>query len=252
MTKGVYHLTKSFVDYCIGRVKDLFKYLINTSTSLQSNENSDPVITNPSANLETKVNLINQPCEFNLTPDKRVIPMCISFENASANQQAEQILNYALNLLDKQPELPGIGLTYSANHEQTLKIINCYENGDSETEINGANQANVVYMVEQFLLHHKKYKTLQNKFRIVPISTMNYNTQGTKIPCTDQEFDVCIRNILDLFKKQWCILGWQNQTTINNKEQPYAIGGGVARDVTPKQHTDKIQKLLKESAISLA
>ena len=102
--------------------------------------------------------------------------------NADSLKQAEKILNKALEYVDVYSK---IGITYSANHDQSMLIREKYSNFDSpdstdstvrncKTGIEGSNQANVMKTMEALLYEEQrgtKYESLKNKVRILPIST---------------------------------------------------------------------------------
>ncbi len=56
-----------------------------------------------------------------------------------------------------------------------------------------------------------------------------------------------LKHIESLLKKEWAILGWQNQKTVDDIDKPYAIGGGIA--TLPEEVSKKIQNTLKTFSI---
>lgn len=177
----------------------------------------------------------------------KVIPLTLDFTQLNDQEQAREILDMAHKLLGEQPQLPGVAITYSANHVQTREILKTYRNGEYYTGVAGANQANVMHEMEVLLKTNPRYRNLQGRVRIAPISTMKYGKSGI-LPVTDREFAMSTDNITSLMNQGWCIIGWCNQFT-ENKDAPFAIGGGVSNGVTPQKHLDQIQQLLKDNTL---
>ncbi|MDP0589680.1 MAG: hypothetical protein QS748_11030 [Candidatus Endonucleobacter bathymodioli] len=164
--------------------------------------------------------------------------------NISIKEQAIDILETAKKLISANHNLTGVAITYSANHDQTENIISTYNAGNWKTGTSGKNQAKVMSQIET-LLHTADYKDLQNKFRIAPISTMATNSTGI-VSSTPDQVDIGLNYIkTELIDNGWHVLGWQNQDTTNNTKAPYAIGGGVAKNVTDAEILDHIQSKLK-------
>ncbi len=274
----IYKQLKSFVEYCIDRVATLYNYLTkpvrnnnvdnkapqpnNGFTTLPKTgtnpvakgkvidkENPFPVTTNPVASVEKERNNGIKHCDLRLMNLYSVAPMYMDYSKMTPQEQASQILDWALELIAKYPDLPGVAVTYSANHEQTKHILNCYDKGEWKTNTSGANQAEVVQLMEQLMENEDQYKSLQQKFRILPVSTMTYDKNKRKVACTKEEFDTCMQNLSNLRHDGWGILGWKNQDSIKNKEQPFAIGGGVAGSITPKLHINAIQSHLTKFTV---
>ena len=165
----------------------------------------------------------------------------LDYQALSSEQQAEKILNRAAELV--ADKAIGVAITYSANYGQTRKIQQVYFAGGWNTETNVANQAAVIYAMESLLAG--SYKHLQGKMRIVPITTLNAYDNAAAYWNQDVLMGIVITD-LDRIKiyleDGWYILGWQNQTTVNNQISPYAVGGGIAN--LPDVVSSMIQKRL--------
>ena len=165
----------------------------------------------------------------------------LNYQVLSSEQQAEKILSKAAELVADKAK--GVAITYSANYGQTRKIQQVYFAGGWNTETNGANQAAVIHAMESLLAG--TYKHLQDKMRIVPITTMNAYDH----PVTPWNQDVHMGIVItDLDRIQmyleagWYIFGWQNQETVNDQSHPYAVGGGIAS--LSDAVSSKVQKTL--------
>ncbi|WP_067583116.1 PP2C family serine/threonine-protein phosphatase [Endozoicomonas ascidiicola] len=172
-----------------------------------------------------------------------VIPFRLDYKGRSATdaeRQARCILDEALRRLEDK-NITGIGITYSANHEQTETILRTYKKGDWQTRTSGAHQADVMATMESLQASEANYQPLRGRLRIVPISTCQQAGGAKEV--TDQQFTMCIDNVEDLLKDGWQILGWQNQDSVRSQRHPFAIGGGVST-VMPQSHKDTIQNLL--------
>jgi len=157
------------------------------------------------------------------------------------DSQAQAILTKAQTLVDKGA--PGVAITYSANYGQTREIIKVYAAGGWYTGTDGANQAAVMCEMEQLM--SSPYTALQHKMRIAPITTMNAYAD----PVTPWNETVLadivtadLARIETYLQNGWCVLGWQNQDTVNNTGHPYAVGGGIAQ--LPPAVAVKIQATL--------
>ena len=153
--------------------------------------------------------------------------------------QAQEILQRTQILIKNGSR--GIGIIYSANYSQTITIRNTYKHGKYKTGIGGSNQAAVIHQMES-LLDNRQFQSLQGKIQIAPITTMTYSDYGGKTHIEVVIDD--LNQIEEMLKDGWDILGWQNQTTINNNE--YAIGGGVTQ--LTKEIKQKIQDTLHNFA----
>lgn len=157
-------------------------------------------------------------------------------EAVKKKSQAEQILDE----VDRLHKLgyKQVGITYSANQDQTNAIQATYAKTDGswKTGTAGGNQAAVMQEVERRLAS-KKYKHLQQVFRIVPITTMK--SSGSPNPATDQEVQSSL-SAADTFMKGegHVLLGWQNQ---NTKGKKLAIGGALAKNITTPDQTNMIE-----------
>ncbi len=168
------------------------------------------------------------------------IDITLDFSKSSNNEQAEQIL------LEVQQHYnigyTKIGIIYSANYQQTISINEHYENEIWITGTSGGNQADVICKVEKLLKN--KYQDLCGKFRILPITTCEFSGGIGKVEDIWLEKD--LNSIEKFLNEGGVVLGWKNQKS--NKKKPYAIGGGVARQLTNEQNAN-IQGRLKSFKI---
>lgn len=164
----------------------------------------------------------------------------------SAEEQAKTILRKCRDLITNGSK--GVGILYSANYGQTQKIGETYQRGDWFTGTNGANQAAVMHQMES-LLSSDRWKDLQGKLRIVPITTMDSN-RGDPTRWNTQRHMTIVKTDLERIRSYledgWDILGWQNQDTVKNHDHPYAIGGGITS--VPAGISIEIQTTLIEYA----
>jgi len=159
----------------------------------------------------------------------------------STKAQAKLILGKVKELADKG--FKQVGITYSANHEQTIEIAKAYKEGRWKTEISGGAQAKVIEEIES-LLETEEFRGLQHVFRILPISTCAHS--GGKGEVDDAWLKDELDNIEEFLNEGGCVLGWQNQDTKNFDE--FAIGGGNSKQLTREQK-NTIQLRLFEFAI---
>lgn len=152
-------------------------------------------------------------------------------------EQASRILKKAQALIEAG--CIGVGVLYSANFNQTVAIQKAYEAGHYKTGIIGANQAEVMMAMEDWL-ESSTFQHLQGRMRIAPITTIAIGS--IKLEAAIAEDLDRIQAMLD---QGWAILGWQNQNTVST-DHPYAIGGGIA--TLPAAISAKIQSRLKEFA----
>ena len=152
-------------------------------------------------------------------------PFKVPFEKK--NGTSVSTYDQAVKILDEVAKLHAkgykqVGITYSANQDQTAAIAKAYGKNQWNTNATagGANQAVVMLQVEE-LLKTKKYKHLQQVFRIVPITTMRPNTSATNEEVRDSL--TAADNFMN--GEGNVLLGWQNQKTQTGK---LAIGDGVA------------------------
>ncbi len=167
----------------------------------------------------------------------------------SAKSQAQKILQEADTLLKKGSF--GVAIIYSANYGQTKTIRKTYAEGKYKTGTSGANQANVMTEMEN-LLDTPNYQHLQGKIRIAPITTMTNLDFDGKDHITVVKDDLA--QIQQMLENGWDILGWQNQTTIKNKNK-YAVGGGIAKlphDISNEIQSTLLSLALKNKKIQIA
>lgn len=155
--------------------------------------------------------------------------------------QATEILNKATALVNGGSK--GVAIIYSANSHQTATIEKAYSSGGWQVQIGGSNQANVMRYMEKQLA--TTFTALQGKMRIAPISTLNANSLNGAWPVGqwEQVLAADFARIEQWLNDGWDILGWQNQGTVNTP-YPYAIGGGVVKNM-PVVIKDYIQNHLK-------
>ncbi len=149
----------------------------------------------------------------------------LTFTGKTADQQATEILDKAQELVGTG--VIGVGITYSANYQQTQSINKTYTNGGWNTNTGGINQASVMTAMES--LESSSYAKLQGKMRIIPITTMTYSDFGSKT--LDEVTADDMENIENLLNQGWIILGWINVTGSKH----YAVGGGVAKKIYARE-----------------
>ncbi len=152
----------------------------------------------------------------------------------TAQEQATQILTKATKCIESG--CTGVAITYSANYDQSIRINETYQNGQWQTHTNGANQAQVIFQMEE--LQENQFRNLQSKMRIAPITTLTYSTFGGK--SHKQVVNDDLENIKRLLDHNWTVLGWINQISAPD----YAVGGGIVQ--LPAELSSMIQKTLKE------
>ena len=168
-----------------------------------------------------------------------ITPIKIDYSKNNAQAQARKILNEARR--QHKNGATFVGLTYSANHEQTIKILDTYKNNNWQTGTFGANQAQVIADIERFL--ETEYKDLQQVFRIVPITTMNYS--GAKNCASDDEIQFSLDAATKFLEQSDAVtLGWRNQDTVDKKQ--LAIGGGIALKILTENQQEMIQKWVNQ------
>lgn len=155
------------------------------------------------------------------------------------NAQADQFIAKVQEILKYNPNLPGCMITFSANHGQTLNAIESYSQGEWKVGICGGNQAAVVKTIEQKL---EELPALQRRLRFAPITTMKSYADGGST-ASDEEFKESLQFIQDEAKAGHHIIVWTNQGA--TKDNPFAVGGSIASDKTPKAHIQAAQLFLK-------
>lgn len=160
----------------------------------------------------------------------RAIEVHFSKKPDDAKRQAVYILDHIRQLRLEEPELI-VGLTYSANENQTIRIRETYQKDEWNTQTNGSNQATVIAAIENLLA--TDYQDLQSAFRILPITTIptqeKHQSQSGRAALLTEDLEA-IRQFSA--KPNHVVLAWQNQLK-NDRSQfnKYAIGGGVV-DIT--------------------
>jgi len=188
-----------------------------------------------------------------------------------SSQQAQKITNVVKCLIAKGYK--HIGLTYSANQDQTIQVFgdykydknlstNTFEN-DQEKNIstqilNGSNQAAVLTKLNDIVKDSTSYSNFKKAFRVIPFTTMRYikATDSGKVTASDlNETDSgnnkeCVAVAEEFLKlDDSIILGWCNQDCdgmddTSSTKQKFAIGGGIAAGL-PKAKNTYIPEYLK-------
>jgi hypothetical protein len=159
------------------------------------------------------------------------------YHNRSAHEQALQIIDVADQYLAQGYRK--VGIIYSANYEQSHRIKRSYSKKKWITGLGGSNQGAVMTAMEDILRRDRQ--DLQGQLIILPMSTMN---GYRKIYFSDENFtkvhpyaiDEDFAYIRRFISEGGVALGWQNDTTINRQDGPYAYGGGVTQ-LRPEIHT---------------
>jgi hypothetical protein len=166
------------------------------------------------------------------------VPLYLDFELDSVTVQAKMILQEAESFHSKGYQQ--VGITYSANHDQTVEIRNVYRLGGWLTETKGGGQAQTIAEIER-LLGTPEYKHLRHVFRILPISTCAHagGKGGVKMEWLEEDL-TSIKKFLDRSGENNIVLGWQNQLTQRNNS--FAIGGGFSDQLSKMAPGRKITK----------
>ena len=166
-----------------------------------------------------------------------------------SDQQAQKIVNFVNCLMGKKYK--HIGLTYSANQDQTNEVFSDYKYNKSLTDnkfendqeknissqiLNGSNQANVLTYLNKKITNSGSYSDFKKAFRVIPFTTMRYVSNvkydlDVTSPGNNTECIEAAKNFLKL--EDSIILGWCNQDSekLPNKKagnKTFAIGGGEA------------------------
>lgn len=165
----------------------------------------------------------------------------LDFNKLNNDQQADAIL-YEIQV-SKGP----VGITYSANHQQTEALYAYYNKPNDANWQNlakqftgSSNQGDVMRILLNKLKNHSN-PTLMGKFQILPISTMTYDRNGMA-PSNFNWLQGNLENINHFISKGGYVLGWQNQLSKNPRE--CAIGGGVAGQVFNREMSQYVQNHL--------
>ncbi|VVC75372.1 hypothetical protein AQUSIP_06620 [Aquicella siphonis] len=134
-----------------------------------------------------------------------------------------------------------VGITYSANHDQSVQIRDAYREGHWQTGTDGGNQARIMAEVEHLLLTDPRYQHLRSVFQILPITTCAQ--AGGVGAVHDRWLQEDLDHVQQFASSGGAMLGWQNQDTVSNTKSPFAIGGGISSVLTSQQ-TQKIQSTL--------
>lgn len=177
-----------------------------------------------------------------------IIPFKVDFAKQVGNNQiaiseVEQAKTI-LNEVDRLHKLGAktVGITYSANQDQTDKILATYANKNQwKTRTAGSNQAMVINNIEK-LLETSDYQHLQSVYRTVPITTMKY-VNHTAMPADNSSVQKSLTNANQFIANGGVLLGWQNQFT---KPGHLAIGGGVAAKVQTNEQKEMINQWVTE------
>ncbi|STY29168.1 Dot/Icm secretion system substrate [Legionella wadsworthii] len=173
-----------------------------------------------------------------------IVPFQVNYEKngtpISAREQAIKILDQVDKLHDKGNGAKKVGITYSANQNQTDTIIDSYQKGKWNTGTSGANQANVISEIEK-LLAEPKYQHLKGVYETVPITTMKYDKNGKAAAADPSSVTKSLDHASQFMDNGGVLLGWTNQKTHPN----LAIGGGVASSVQPADQKKMISDWVK-------
>ncbi|KTD65594.1 hypothetical protein Lsan_0748 [Legionella santicrucis] len=157
-----------------------------------------------------------------------IVPFHVDFKkngiDVSSREQAIIILDEVAKLHAHGSK--SVGITYSANQEQTDKILDTYRKGGWQTGIIGSNQASVIFEIER-LLTKAKYQHLQGVYRTIPITTMKY-CNGQAMTADEPSVQKSLEHASQFMANGGMLLGWINQCT---PQGHLAIGGGVAANV---------------------
>jgi hypothetical protein len=158
------------------------------------------------------------------------------YQNRSAQDQARQIVKTADGYLKQG--YARVGIIYSANYEQAQRLKDSYEEKQWLTGIGGSNQGSVMKAMEDILKRDRQ--DLQGRLIILPMSTMNgyrkiYYSDPDFTKAHPQVIDQDFADIREFIRLGGVALGWQNDTTVNRKDGPYAYGGGVTQ-LRPEIH----------------
>ncbi len=181
------------------------------------------------------------------TEENLVEGLVIHFKDSSnhpisADQQARFFLDRALKDLEHMEEGKGVALTYSANYGQTKDLAAAYTAGRPTANIGGSHQATVVKAIEKLLLKDDKYKPLQHRMHILPITTLKFGAHKPEnIIVRD------MKNVACHLGAGWKVYGWQNQDTNFSTSKKFAIGGGVVKNQDPLQY-----KIIQNSLLLLS
>lgn len=206
-----------------------------------------------SSNADTSTPLYRKVAQFFMTFEKD------GNGGLKSNEQAQKIINVVRCLIAKGYKR--IGLTYSANQDQTAEIFNDYnynkdssgnkfadneEKNISSRVLGGANQANILTKLNNKINSDASYSDFKKAFRIIPFTTMRYEKQGDPLKEVGVELDEskpgnnteCIEaasKFLEL--EDSIILGWCNQDCSDmndtaDTKQKFAIGGGIAASLS--------------------
>ncbi len=151
----------------------------------------------------------------------RFVDFVLTYQGKTADDQAREIIRRADELFDEGSA--GVGITYSADADQTRRIREVYAAGGWDTGTSGANQAEVIEDMEA--IERGERRDLQGRIRIAPITTMTYTDFGGKT--LDQVIGEDLAAINALLADGWDVLGWVNDPDSGR----YAVGGGVSAQV---------------------
>lgn len=148
------------------------------------------------------------------------VPAYIPFRSKTYEQQARDVIRKVQECYDDG--YTKVGITYSANHDQTLKIRATYNAGKRDTGTGGSNQAGVMTEVERLL--KEEFPHLQNVFYILPITTCKHSGG---VGAVQQDWLVEDLNAVESFasKPKHAVLAWQNESSGKNS---YAVGGAIS------------------------
>ena len=155
-------------------------------------------------------------------------------------------LTQAIIILDEVARLNKfgaiVGITFSANQEQTNTIFATYASNQWKTNISGTNQSAVINSIEQ-LLETPKYQHLQAAFKIIPITTMKFENNKV-LPADENSIIDCLNNANFFKGNGGALLGWRNQETAAGQ---LALGDMQSSTVQPSVQKNLINKWVKDN-----
>lgn len=159
-------------------------------------------------------------------------------DNILINCTTNTIMNQAILILDHALEQSkiypnsDIGLTTATNLSQTEQIRLGHSTNTSGAEIFSDN--GVIHYIGIYLAQ-PKYRTIGDRFKIIPISTMTADQKAV----TDERVKEDLTYAKDFAEGQHLII-WGNQHV------PIAIGGEVTKEIQPEDQNTLILETLSQ------
>ncbi len=161
-------------------------------------------------------------------------------DGLSPQDEAVYLLDYISNLFERG--ISEVSLPLSANREnQTLRLLDLYQQDKRDTGIHGRGQAGVIEWMEKLLNTHKDYKKLKPRIKFLPITTC----MAPKLPSggkgkTREDWVSYDLKMIDQY-----ILNGGTFIGLQTQIPGYAVGGGVAGDLDVNID-DMIQERFRE------